>query len=168
MSLLEGLRFTRGDSPIHRLDPRVKFMLTLVVFAASIMFLELIPLLIIFLLQIPLILIGKIGKEWLKTLKGGIFLAIIIFSSNILSFYFFHGKNLSYEMIEYSIALTIRFIVLITSFSLFFLTTSPDKLSLALEKANSCCHIEKLLSVEPHLRLILLLLVVVLLLCFFP
>jgi energy-coupling factor transport system permease protein len=136
VSLLEGLRFSRGDSSLHRLDPRVKFLLTMVIFAITIMFFDLIPLLIIFILQIPLVIYGKIWKEWLKTLKGGSFLAIIIFSTNILSFYFFQGMHLSGDIIEFSLSLTLRFLALITSFSLFFLTTSPDKLSLALEKAK--------------------------------
>jgi energy-coupling factor transport system permease protein len=136
MSLLEGLRFTRGDSPLHRLDPRVKFLLTVVIFMASIMFLDLLPLTVIFLVQVPLVIVGKIGREWLKTLKGGAVLAMIIFSTNLLSFYFFQGRQITSGMVEYSLALTFRFLVLITSFSLFFLTTSPDKLSLALEKAR--------------------------------
>ncbi len=136
MSLLEGLRFSRGDSPLHRLDPRVKFLLTMVIFALSIIFFDLIPLLLVFILQIPLVIYGKIWREWLKTLKGGAFLAIIIFSTNILSFYFSQGMHLSGDTIEYSLSLTLRFLALITSFSIFFLTTSPDKLSLALEKAK--------------------------------
>lgn len=136
MSLLEGLRFTRGDSPLHKLDPRVKFILTMVLFTISIMFFDLIPLLLVFILQIPLVIYGKIFREWLKTLKGGMFLALIIFSTNLLSFYLFKGMHLTGDMVEFSLSLTLRFLTLITSFSLFFLTTSPDKLSLALEKAN--------------------------------
>ncbi len=137
MSLLEGLRFTRGDSPLHRMDPRVKFLMTMVIFALSILFLDLIPLMVVFTLQIPLIVYGKIWREWLKSLKGGAFLAVIIFATNLLSFYFFQGNDTSSgDIVEYSLSLTLRFLSLITSFSLFFLTTSPDKLSLALEKAK--------------------------------
>jgi len=136
MSLLEGLRFSRGDSPLHKIDPRVKFLLTMILFLAAIMFLDIIPLVTIMLIQIPLIIIGKIWREWLKSLKGGAVLAIIIFVTNILSFYFFRNGKITWDIIEYSLSLTIRFLVLITSFSIFFLTTSPDTLSLALEKAR--------------------------------
>jgi energy-coupling factor transport system permease protein len=136
MSLLEGLRFTRGDSPLHRMDPRVKFLMTMVLFTLSIMFLDLIPLLIVFTLQIPIVIYGRIWREWLKSLKGGAFLAVIIFTTNLASFYFFRGMTISGDIVEYSLSLTLRFLSLITSFSLFFLTTSPDKLSLALEKAR--------------------------------
>jgi len=136
MSLLEGLRFTKGDSPLHRMDPRIKFIMTMTLFALSIIFFDLIPLMVIFFLQIPIIIYGRIWREWLKSLKGGAVLAVIIFATNLLSFYFFQGGHLTGDMIEYSLSLTIRFLSLITSFSLFFLTTSPDKLSLALEKAK--------------------------------
>ena len=136
MSLLEGLRFTKGDSPLHRMDPRVKFLMTMVIFTLAVLFLDLIPLVIIFTLQIPLVIYGKIWREWLKSLKGGAFLALIIFATNLLSFYFFQGMTLKSDVVEYSLCLTLRFLSLITSFSLFFLTTSPDSLSLALEKTR--------------------------------
>ncbi len=136
MSLLESLRFTRGDTFIHNMDPRVKFLLTLVSFAASIMFLELLPLIAIFLVQLPLIVAAKVVREWYKSVKGASVIAVIIFASNMLSFYYFRGGQLTWALVEYSLALTVRFIALITSFSVFFLTTSPDKLSLALEKAR--------------------------------
>ena len=136
MSLLDGLRFSRGDSPIHNLDPRVKFLMTLAFFLISVLFTQLVPLLAIFVLQIPLVLIAKIGREWAKSLKGGLFLATIIFVTNLLSIYFFKGGTLTTENVEYALSLTVRFLALITSFSIFFLTTSPDKLSLALEKAR--------------------------------
>ncbi|MFQ6053331.1 MAG: hypothetical protein ACE5OO_03760, partial [Candidatus Bathyarchaeia archaeon] len=76
MSLLEGLRFSRGTSPVHNLDPRVKFLMTMVIFAAAVMFLDLTPLLVIFLLQVPIVAVGEIWREWAKTLKGGAFLAV--------------------------------------------------------------------------------------------
>ncbi len=136
MSLLEGLRFSRGNSIIHRLDPRVKFLLTISFFIISVLFFDLIPLVFVFIIQIPIIFVGKIAKEWLKTLKGGLFLAIIIFITNVLSLYLVQEMKITGDIIEYSFSLTIRFLALITSFSIFFLTTSPDKLSLALEKAR--------------------------------
>lgn len=136
MSLLEGLRFTRGDSKLHKLDPRPKFLFTLVIFITAVLYVDLIPLLVIFTVQLPLVFIGKITKEWLKSLRGGLFLAVIIFASNVVSYYFFQGRSLTTTNIETALALTVRFLVLITSFSVFFLTTSPDRLSLALEKAR--------------------------------
>jgi energy-coupling factor transport system permease protein len=85
---------------------------------------------------VPLVASAKVTSEWLKSLKGASFIAAIIFVTNMASFYYFRGGVLTYAILEYSLALTVRFLVLITSFSIFFLTTSPDKLSLALEKAR--------------------------------
>jgi len=136
LSLLEGLRFSRGTSVIHKLDPRVKFFMAIVIFASAVMFVNLVPLLVILLIQIPIVVAADIHREWLKTLRGGLFFALIIFTTNIISFYFFQGRSLTSDIIEFSLSLTVRFLVLITSFSVFFLTTSPDKLSLALEKAR--------------------------------
>lgn len=136
MSLLEGLRFSRGNTPLHRLDPRVKFLLTFLLFLTAILYLQLIPLAVILVLQVPIIMIAEITREWLKSLKGASFLALIIFITNIVSIYFFQGHVVTFAAVEHSLSLTVRFIVLITSFSIFFLSTSPDKLSLALEKAR--------------------------------
>ncbi len=136
MSMLEGLRFTAIPSPIHRLDPRVKFLLVSILFVSTILFSSLLPLLIIFLAQIPLILLARVQRAWLKTLRGAVTLGIIIFASNLLANYFYQGRTLTTGILELSLAMTVRFIALITSFSIFFLTTSPDKLSLALEKAH--------------------------------
>jgi energy-coupling factor transport system permease protein len=82
------------------------------------------------------VIIAEVTNEWLKSIKGAIFIALFIFISNIISFYYFRSGGLTWDLVEYSLALTIRFLVLVTSFSLFFITTSPDKLSLALEKAR--------------------------------
>ena len=136
MSLLEGLRFSRGYTFIHKADPRVKFFFTLLVFMSAIMYQDIIPLLLIMAIQVPLILVAGIQKEWFKSLKGGLFLALVILITNLLSYYFFNSRTLTYGQFETTLGLTIRFLVLITSFSLFFLTTSPDDLSLALEKAR--------------------------------
>jgi energy-coupling factor transport system permease protein len=136
MSLLEGLRFSGGTTPLHNLDPRVKFFMTMVIFTTAILFMNLVPLLVILLVQVPIVLVGKIEREWAKTLKGGLFLAVIIFATNLLSFYFFRGRHLTSEMVEFALSLTLRFITLMTSFSIFFLSTSPDKLSLALDRAG--------------------------------
>ncbi|MEM2936765.1 MAG: energy-coupling factor transporter transmembrane component T, partial [Candidatus Bathyarchaeia archaeon] len=39
-------------------------------------------------------------------------------------------------LLEYSLGMTLRFLVLVESFSTFFLTTSPDQLSLALDQSH--------------------------------
>jgi energy-coupling factor transport system permease protein len=136
MSVFDGLKFRRAYSPIHNLDPRIKFVYVCVVFVAAILFGEIIPLIALFLLPIPFVLLADIKKEWLRSLRGALFLAVFIFVVNILSNFFTSGYMLTALAVETSAAMTLRFVVLVESFSVFFLTTSPDHLGLALEQTR--------------------------------
>lgn len=134
--MFAGFKFRSVSSPIHRLDPRVKFLYVCVLFAVAILFSQLIPLLVLFIIQVPIVLIAGIKREWVRSMKGSAFFAIIIFGMNLLSFYFYGGSVSFSSVLERSIAMTVRFIVLIESFSIFFLTTSPDLLGLSLEQSG--------------------------------
>ncbi|HEX9863065.1 MAG TPA: energy-coupling factor transporter transmembrane component T [Candidatus Bathyarchaeia archaeon] len=134
MSVFDGLKFRKVYSPIHNLDPRIKFVYVCAVFVAAIIFWEILPLMVLFLMQIPFVLLARVQKQWLRSLRGAAFLAVIIFSVNIATKFFFgSGYVLTAADVESAFALTLRFIVLVESFSVFFLTTSPDHLGLALE-----------------------------------
>lgn len=134
--MFDGFRFRGVSSVIHRMDPRAKFIYVCILFAVAIMFSQLIPLLILFIIQIPLVLIAHVQKEWIRSMKGSAIFAFIIFLMNILSLYFYGSYQSLSTIIERSLALTLRFMVLIESFSVFFLTTSPDLLGLALEQSR--------------------------------
>jgi len=136
MSVFDGLKFRRVYSPIHNLDPRIKFIYVCAVFVAAILFGELIPLIALFLLPIPFVLLAGVQKEWLRSLRGAAFLAIFIFVVNIASSFFTSGYVLTAVALENAAAMTLRFVVLVESFSVFFLTTSPDHLGLALEQSR--------------------------------
>ncbi|HXY82747.1 MAG TPA: energy-coupling factor transporter transmembrane component T [Candidatus Saccharimonadales bacterium] len=126
LRIVEGFKFTRMDSPIHRMDPRAKFILTLGFFTTSLMFTNIYALLIIFLTQSPLIILAKTWKRWLRSMRGGLFLGIFIFIMN-----FIFGTSLAL-----SIAFTLRFFVIMSAFSFFFMTTSADDLGLALDQIH--------------------------------
>ena len=136
MSVFDGLKFRRVYSPIHNLDPRMKFLYVCAVFVAAILFGELIPLIVLFLLPIPFVVLAGVRKEWLRSLRGAAFLAGFIFIVNIASNFFTSGYVLTATAVETSAAMTLRFVVLVESFSVFFLTTSPDHLGLALEQTR--------------------------------
>jgi energy-coupling factor transport system permease protein len=136
MSVFDGLKFRRVYSPIHNLDPRMKFLYVCAVFVAAILFGELIPLIVLFLLPIPFVVLAGVRKEWLRSLRGAAFLAGFIFIVNIASNFFTSGYVLTAAAVETSAAMTLRFVVLVESFSVFFLTTSPDHLGLALEQTR--------------------------------
>ena len=63
-------------------------------------------------------------------------LIIIIFFTYLLFGYFANNFQLTSELLTYSTAMSLRFVILMTAFSLFFLTTSPDDLGLALEQSH--------------------------------
>ena len=136
VSVFDGLKFRKVYSPIHNLDPRAKFVYVLSVFVTAILFGEILPLLALFLLQIPFVLLAGVQREWLRSLRGALFLATFIFFTNILFRWLAAGYNFLPTDIEFSLAMTLRFVVLVESFSVFFLTTSPDLLGLALEHSH--------------------------------
>ena len=136
MSVFDGLKFRKVYSPIHNLDPRMKFVYVCVIFVVAILFNQLLVLLALFLMPIPFVLLAGVQKEWLRSLRGAAFLATFIFIVNIASNYFTSGYVLAIIDIESAIAMTLRFVVLVESFSVFFLTTSPDHLGLALEQTH--------------------------------
>jgi energy-coupling factor transport system permease protein len=136
MSVFDGLKFRKVYSPIHNLDPRIKFVYVIAVFISAIMFSQIIPLAILFLMQLPFVFLAKVQKQWVRSLRGAAFLATFIFVVNIATTYFYNGYSLTALNIESAAAMTLRFVVLVESFSVFFLTTSPDHLGLALEQSR--------------------------------
>jgi len=136
MSMFNGFKFRSVNSTIHKMDPRAKFIYVCVMFAVAVMFSQLIPLLVLFIIQTPLVFVARVQKEWLRSMKGAAGFAAIIFLMNVLSLYFYGNYESLSAILERSLALTLRFMVLIESFSVFFLTTSPDLLGLALEQSH--------------------------------
>jgi energy-coupling factor transport system permease protein len=136
MRVFEGLQFKRVTSPIHRLDPRTKFIISCIIFALAIIFTELYVLALIFLVQLPMIILARVQNEWMKSVRGGIPLTTLIFATNVFVGYLSNNLQITMSLVVYSATLAFRFIVLMSSFSIFFLTTSPDDLSLALEQSH--------------------------------
>lgn len=114
------------DSPIHRLDPRAKFILTMGFFISSLMFTNIVALVVIFLAQLPGILLAKTVGRWLRSMRGGLFLGVFIFLMNMI----FGTPFVS------SLAFATRFFAIMSAFSFFFMTTSADDLGLALEQIH--------------------------------
>jgi len=121
INFLEAFKFKMKNTAIHNLDPRTKLYFAIIITIITLCFNEIIPLLIVFLALVPLFLIGKILTQWLNTLKGLIFLAILIIVIDTL----FLSLNLG-------VAMSIRLFALISAFSLFFLTVHPDDFSQSL------------------------------------
>ncbi len=135
-SVFDGLKFRKVSSPIHNLDPRMKFIYVIAIFVAAIIFSAIIPLVALFVMQIPFVLLARVQKQWLRSLRGAAFLAVFIFLINLAGNFFTQSYTLTIANVENAATMTLRFVVLVESFSVFFLTTSPDHLGLALEQSR--------------------------------
>jgi energy-coupling factor transport system permease protein len=113
-----GFVFRRVVSPFHRLDPRVKLLVSIEFFALSLL-VPTVP--AIALLLFAILLVSAVAKSLRRigrTIAFSGFFAVFIFAVNFL-----FGLGL-FNAILYSF----RFLAIISSTSLFFITTSPDEL----------------------------------------
>ncbi len=123
LKALEGFKFSTLKTPIHRLDPRAKFLLVVALIVPALLFASIYVMVLLLVLQVPLLLLGHVARRWVFSLRAGVFLSGLIFVVNLFT-----------SSIFSAVALTLRFLVLLTTFSLFFMTTSPDDLGLAIDK----------------------------------
>jgi energy-coupling factor transport system permease protein len=129
LSSLYALEFKRKNTFIHRLDPRTLIYYVIVTTIISLLFQQLIPMIIIFLMLIPPLLVARITREWLVSLKGFIFLILIIFLINV-----FFGTSDSPHPTTFALSMVFRLLALVTTFALFFQTVHPDDLGQAIVK----------------------------------
>ncbi len=125
-SPLQAFKYVPKDTFMDRLDPRSKFALSLSLLAASLASPQLTMQLVYLALATLLIAAAKRLAQWTPTLKAISPLVAAIFAANLI---FTPGMPLTYATL-----MALRFFTVTTSFTLFFLTTTPDDLSLALEE----------------------------------
>lgn len=121
LDFLNAFKFTKKKSFLHQLDPRAKLVLALIYTIIALLFNQIIPLFIIFLSLIPLIIIGKLLKQWLKSIRAMSFLILFILILNTLFISF-----------SFAVAMIFRIYIMVSAFSLFFLTVDPNDLALSL------------------------------------
>lgn len=129
-----------GKSPIHRIDPRIKILLTLAFIVMIFVVRNLFSFLLIILFLLFIVLISKIP---LKIVLRGIkpILPLVLFTG-ILNMFFVTGEpvlqwwiiTITKEGIELAILMAIRIVCLITGSSMLTYTTSPIALTDALER----------------------------------
>ena len=124
LEFLSAFKFLKKDTFLHRLDPRTKLLLAITYTINAFLFQEIIPLLCILITLLPIIIVGKLFKKWLKSVKGMAYLYIFIIILNTL---FINVYGLSF-----AIAMILRISIMISAFSLFFLTVDPNDLALSL------------------------------------
>ena len=126
MRMLRGFEYLRGDSPIHRLDPRVKILYSLAYSVLCFISLKVTFLALLLVVNIPILVIGKVLKRWLNMMKAAIPFIALIFLFNVL---FQRFSNICG-----AVAYTLRFIIFMTAFAVLFLTTTPEDLALVMVK----------------------------------
>jgi len=116
--LADGLRFRHQDTPIHRLDPRLKLLISVALFSVSLLTADLYQLAITFCAILVPAALAKSLRRLAKVMSVSLTFAAFIFIINLL---------FSYGLLK-SATLTLRFMAIVASTSLFFVTTSPDEL----------------------------------------
>ncbi len=126
LRIVQGFKFTKLDTPMHKMDPRAKFILTLGFFSTALMFTNVFVILIVFLVQIPFVIAAKSTRRWLNSLRGGLLLGGFILVMNLI-----FGTTLVLAIVYMA-----RLFCMISAFSIFFMTTAADDLGLALEQIH--------------------------------
>jgi energy-coupling factor transport system permease protein len=129
-----------GDTPVHRLDPRTKLILTIVYIAALFTAKTWLGYILVFLALVGVMALSHIGpKAVLKGMKPLIF--IIVFTG-ILNLFFTSGTDylvhwrfikITYTGLNNAIAMVVRVMLLVSGTFLLTYTTSPLALTDGLE-----------------------------------
>ncbi|GBC69801.1 Energy-coupling factor transporter transmembrane protein EcfT [archaeon HR01] len=132
MSIFEGLRFRPGKSFIHRIDPRVKLSISIFILSLAAIYVDIIVLTLLISVEAFTVARAGVLRLWLRTLRGSIYLALLVFIITLVT-RLLPGGPLA-ESLGYAVTYTYRLVVFLTSFSLFFLTTTPEEIALTLSR----------------------------------
>jgi energy-coupling factor transport system permease protein len=126
MSFLRAFKYRKKDSLMHMLDPRSKFLLSVVLMMFSIVFIDIRILTSIMFLQLILLWLAKTLREWVYSLRGLVFFFLIIFLTQLL----FGGTFFT------GLVLSLRLVVLSSSMSWFFLSSTPEDIGRGMSTAR--------------------------------
>jgi len=113
-----GFDYRRGTSIIHILDPRCKFIYTILFTALTVYFVNPLVLLLVFLSSVPMVAVAGVGKSWLRSIRGSLFFIAFIFIFNLIGIFWTTGSVA--DALIMSISMSLRFMALISIFSVFF------------------------------------------------
>lgn len=133
-AILEGLRFQPGTSFIHRLDPRVKLLISSALLITALLYSEVAVTSIVIAVEAILSAVSGTLRRWAKTVYGAISLIILVFAMNYLFLSLQASTFIDPGIIYRSFAASYRLIGFLASFSIFFLTTTPEELGMTFTK----------------------------------
>jgi len=118
MWLSGGFVFRRTDSAYHRFDPRVKLLISLLLFTLSLLVRAVWQLALVLAVMLSIGAVAKLLRRLSRTMVLTAGFSVFIFAINAI---FTHN-------LATSALYAVRFIAIVVSTSLFFLTASPDEL----------------------------------------
>ncbi|MEN3035067.1 MAG: energy-coupling factor transporter transmembrane component T [Candidatus Methanosuratincola sp.] len=127
MKVFKAFEYRRGSTILHRIDPRSKLVYLILFTSLTVYFTKPLALVFIFLSFLPRVYVGKITTRWKQSLRGSLFFIAFIFIFNFAPTAYYSGNLLGAAVS--AIAMSFRFLNLISVFSIFFLTTSPEDLT---------------------------------------
>jgi len=117
--IASGFLFVRGTTAYHRLDPRVRLAISLSIFSISLVSQSIIFLSAMIAITVGIVVFAKIVRRFAKSM---VFTAIISLIAFGLNYYFAPASP------HQAVVFGIRLFAVISSTSLFFMTTTPDEL----------------------------------------
>ncbi len=118
MWITGGFVFRKGNSPYHRLDPRVKLLTSILLFATTLLARAIYELAAVIAVIVAIAAVASVMRRVARTMALTAVFSVFIFVVNI-----FFTRSL-----ETSTLYAARFVAVIASTSLFFITASPDEL----------------------------------------
>ena len=117
--IAQGFLFVRGNTAIHRLDPRTRLVLSLVLFSIALISRSIIQLSVIIGIVLCIIYAARIFRRFTKSMIFTMVIALVAFGLNLL-----FNPSHPHDAIVFGM----RLFAVIASTSLFFLTSTPDEL----------------------------------------
>jgi energy-coupling factor transport system permease protein len=120
--IASGFLFVRGNSIIHRMDPRTRLFLAITLFVISIIAGSITELVALIAVTYGITFVARIAKRFSRTMAYALIFAGITFVLNYFAFPHFPNP------LHYAIVVSVRLFAVIASISIFFLSTTPDEL----------------------------------------
>ncbi len=133
-TLLQGLQFHPGRTIIHKLDPRIKLIISILLLTTTLMYLEVTVITIVIIVEAMIAYVARVVGRWAKTVYGAAPLIALVFLMNYTANVFMVGEAFNLEGLYRAFAAAYRLVALLAAFSVFFLTTTPEELGMALTK----------------------------------
>lgn len=126
VAFLRAYRFSKLDTVIHALDPRLKLCISACFTILAITTFDPIEIGFLLVIQLAILYVGKSLALWARSLRSLVFFVILIMASQYLT----TGDILR------STYFAVRFIVIASATSWFFFTTSPEDMGRTLEESG--------------------------------